>query len=163
MWDGPEEARRIGEEIERLEREGAGLDQGAILVRAQYQTREFEDRFIQIGMNYRIIGGFRFYERAEIRDALAYLRVFASPADDLAFERIYNQPKRGLGAKTLELMHRHARATGLPLAAASLQLADSDELPARARGTIANLMGQFLRWREMAESIPIADAGRRAT
>ncbi len=157
VWDGPEEARRIGEEIERLEREGAGLDQVAILVRAQYQTREFEDRFIQIGMNYRIIGGFRFYERAEIRDALAYLRVIASPADDLAFERIYNQPKRGLGAKTLELMHRHARATGLPLAAASLQLADSDELPARARGTIANLMGQFLRWREMAESIPPAE------
>ncbi len=152
VWDGPEEARRIGEEIERLEREGAGLDQIAILVRAQYQTREFEDRFIQIGLNYRIIGGFRFYERAEIRDALAYLRVIAQPADDLAFERIYNQPKRGLGAKTLELMHRYARATGLPLAAASLQLADTDELPPRARGTIANLMGQFLRWREMAET-----------
>ncbi|MGN6501032.1 MAG: ATP-dependent helicase [Tsuneonella sp.] len=151
IWDGPEEARRVGEEIERLEREGAGLDQVAILVRAQYQTREFEDRFIQIGMNYRIIGGFRFYERAEIRDALAYLRVIAQPADDLAFERIYNQPKRGLGAKTLETMHRHARATGLPLAAASLQLADTDELPARARSTIAQLMGSFLRWRELAE------------
>ena len=112
VWDGPEEARRVGEEIERLEREGAALDQVAILVRAQYQTREFEDRFIQIGLNYRIVGGFRFYERAEIRDALAYLRVIAQPADDLAFERIYNQPKRGLGAKTLETMHRHARATG---------------------------------------------------
>jgi DNA helicase-2/ATP-dependent DNA helicase PcrA len=157
VWDGPEEARRVGEEIERVEREGAGLDQVAILVRAQYQTREFEDRFIQIGLNYRIIGGFRFYERAEIRDALAYLRVIASPADDLAFERIYNQPKRGLGAKTLELMHRHARATGLPLAAASLQLADSDELPARARGTIAQLMGQFLRWRDMAETTAPAE------
>ncbi|WP_126176627.1 ATP-dependent helicase [Tsuneonella rigui] len=157
VWDGPEEARRVGEEIERLEREGAGLDQVAILVRAQYQTREFEDRFIQIGMNYRIIGGFRFYERAEIRDALAYLRVIASPADDLAFERIYNQPKRGLGAKTLESMHRHARATGLPLAAASLQLADTDELPARARGTIAQLMGQFLRWRDLAETTAPAE------
>ena len=112
VWDGPEEARRVGEEIERLEREGAALEQVAILVRAQYQTREFEDRFIQIGLNYRIVGGFRFYERAEIRDALAYLRVIAQPADDLAFERIYNQPKRGLGAKTLEQMHRHARATG---------------------------------------------------
>ena len=102
VWDGPEEARRVGEEIERLEREGAPLEEIAILVRAQYQTREFEDRFIQIGLNYRIIGGFRFYERAEIRDMLAYLRVIAQPADDLAFERIYNQPKRGLGAKTLE-------------------------------------------------------------
>ncbi len=153
VWDGPEEARRVGEEIERLEREGAPLEQVAILVRAQYQTREFEDRFIQIGLNYRIVGGFRFYERAEIRDALAYLRVIAQPADDLAFERIYNQPKRGLGAKTLETMHRHARATGLPLAAASLQLADSDELPARARGSIANLMGQFLHWRELSEKV----------
>jgi DNA helicase-2/ATP-dependent DNA helicase PcrA len=153
VWDGPEEARRVGEEIERLEREGLPLDQIAILVRAQYQTREFEDRFIQIGLNYRIVGGFRFYERAEIRDALAYLRVIAQPQDDLAFERIYNQPKRGLGAKTLELMHRHARNTGLPLAAASLQLADSDELPKRASATIAALMGQFLHWRELAETV----------
>ncbi|MGI9376284.1 MAG: ATP-dependent helicase [Tsuneonella suprasediminis] len=153
VWDGPEEARRVGEEIERLEREGLPLDRVAILVRAQYQTREFEDRFIQIGLNYRIVGGFRFYERAEIRDALAYLRVIAQPQDDLAFERIYNQPKRGLGAKTLELMHRHARNTGLPLAAASLQLADSDELPKRASATIAALMGQFLHWRELAETV----------
>nr|WP_237392460.1 UvrD-helicase domain-containing protein [Aurantiacibacter rhizosphaerae] len=153
VWDAPEEARRVGEEIERLEREGASLEQVAILVRAQYQTREFEDRFIQIGLSYRIIGGFRFYERAEIRDALAYLRVIAQPADDLAFERIYNQPKRGLGAKTLEKMHQHARAQGLPLAAAALQLADSDELPARARNTIGGLMADFLRWREMSEAV----------
>jgi DNA helicase-2/ATP-dependent DNA helicase PcrA len=153
VWDAPEEARRVGEEIERLEREGAQLEQMAILVRAQYQTREFEDRFIQIGLNYRIVGGFRFYERAEIRDALAYLRLIAQPADDLAFERIHNQPKRGLGAKALEAMHRHARATGLPLAAAALELADSDELPARSRATVTNLMAGFLRWREMAETI----------
>ncbi|MEO1968190.1 MAG: UvrD-helicase domain-containing protein [Sphingomonadaceae bacterium] len=151
VWDAPEEARRVGEEIERLEREGAPLDQVAILVRAQYQTREFEDRFIQIGLNYRIVGGFRFYERAEIRDALAYLRVIAQPADDLAFERIYNQPKRGLGAKTLETMQRHARRMQIPLAAASLDLADSDELPARARNTLTGLLGQFVHWREQAE------------
>ena len=157
VWDGPEEARRVGEEIERLEREGASLEKVAILVRAQYQTREFEDRFIQIGLSYRIIGGFRFYERAEIRDALAYLRVIAQPADDLAFERIYNQPKRGLGAKTLEAMHRHARATGLPLAAAALELADSDELPARARGTIAGLMNGFLRWRDLSAAVTPSD------
>lgn len=150
VWDAPEEARHVGEEIERLEREGAPLEEVAILVRAQYQTREFEDRFIQIGLNYRIIGGFRFYERAEIRDALAYLRVIAQPSDDLAFERIYNQPKRGLGAKALETMHRHARAIGLPLAAAALQLADSDELPKRAANTIGSLMRDFLRWRELA-------------
>lgn len=157
VWDGPEEARRVSEEIERLEREGASLDSIAILVRAQYQTREFEDRFIQTGIKYRIVGGFRFYERAEIRDALAYLRVIAQPQDDLAFERIYNQPKRGLGAKTLENMHRHARKSGLPLAAASLELADSDELPARAAGTISALMRQFLHWREQAELVTPAD------
>ncbi|MBX7531746.1 UvrD-helicase domain-containing protein [Qipengyuania sp. 1XM1-15A] len=153
VWDGPEEARRVGEAIERLEGEGAPLDEVAILVRAQYQTREFEDRFIQIGLNYRIVGGFRFYERAEIRDALAYLRTIAQPADDLAFERIYNQPKRGLGAKTLEAMRRHARRTQTPLAAASLDLADSDELPARARNTLVGLLGQFVHWREMAEQV----------
>ncbi|MEL1250587.1 ATP-dependent helicase [Aurantiacibacter gilvus] len=160
VWDAPEEARRVGEEIERLESEGLSLEQVAILVRAQYQTRELEDRFIQIGLSYRIIGGFRFYERAEVRDALAYLRVIAQPADDLAFERIYNQPKRGLGAKTLEKMHQHARATQQPLAAAALELADSDELPPRARGTIAALMGDFLRWREMAEAVTPADLMR---
>jgi len=157
VWDAPEEARRVGEEIERLEGEGAPLNKVAILVRAQYQTREFEDRFIQIGVNYRIIGGFRFYERAEIRDALAYLRVIAQPQDDLAFERIYNQPKRGLGSKTLEKMHQHARRTGMPLAAASLELADSDELPKRAAGTIGGLMRQFLSWREASETMTPAD------
>ncbi|KRA84584.1 ATP-dependent helicase [Altererythrobacter sp. Root672] len=161
VWDAPEEARRLGEEIERLEREGAPLEGVAILVRAQYQTREFEDRFIQIGLNYRIVGGFRFYERAEIRDALAYLRVIAQPADDLAFERIHNQPKRGLGAKALEKMHQHARRQDIPLAAAALEIADSDELPARARGTIAGLMSSFLRWRELAEQESPAELLRR--
>lgn len=157
VWDAPEEARRVGEEIERLEREGAPLDEIAILVRAQYQTREFEDRFIQIGLNYRIVGGFRFYERAEIRDALAYLRVIAQPADDLAFERIYNQPKRGLGAKALEAMHSYARRTAMPLAAAALDLTDTDELPARARSTVAALMQDFLRWRQMSEAVSPAE------
>jgi DNA helicase-2/ATP-dependent DNA helicase PcrA len=114
VWDAPEEARRVGEEIERLQREGLPLTKVAILVRAQFQTREFEDRFISIGLPYRIVGGFRFYERAEIRDALAYLRLIAQPNDDLAFERIYNTPKRGLGDKTLEKLHRFARAANIP-------------------------------------------------
>jgi DNA helicase-2/ATP-dependent DNA helicase PcrA len=111
VWDGPEEARRVGEEIETLQRRGGRkLDDVAILVRAQFQTREFEDRFIAIGLPYRIVGGFRFYERAEIRDALAYLRVIAQPADDLAFERIVNTPKRGLGDKAVAKIHAFARA-----------------------------------------------------
>ena len=160
VWDAPEEARRVGEEIERLEREGASLEQCAILVRAQYQTREFEDRFIAIGLNYRIIGGFRFYERAEIRDALAYLRIIAQPADDLAFERIYNTPKRGLGDKTLEKMHRHARARGIPLAAAVVEIVDTDELPARARGTLLALMRDIARWRDLAATTSPAELVR---
>jgi len=160
VWDGPEEARRVGDEIERLEREGAALKGVAILVRAQFQTREIEDRFIAIGLNYKIIGGFRFYERAEIRDALAYLRLIAQPADDLAFERIYNTPKRGLGDKTLEKLHRMARANALPLAAAALAILDSDELPARARGTLLTLMRHFARWRELAQSSTPAELVR---
>ena len=151
VWDGPEEARRVGDEIERLEREGAPLSQIAILVRAQFQTREIEDRFIAIGMAYKIIGGFRFYERAEIRDALAYLRLIAQPSDDLAFERIYNTPKRGLGDKTLEKIHRHARARGVPLSLAALEITDTDELPARARNTLLALMRDVARWRDLAK------------
>src|SRR5690606_3691254 len=133
VWDGPEEARRVGEEIERLQRLGGRIDDVAILVRAQFQTREFEDRFIAIGLPYRIVGGFRFYERAEIRDALAYLRVIAQPADDLAFERIVNTPKRGLGDKAIAKIHLLARATGQPLLAAAAQILDTDELTPQAR------------------------------
>ena len=160
VWDAPEEARRVGEEIERLEREGLPLDRIAILVRAQFQTREFEDRFISIGLAYRIIGGFRFYERAEIRDALAYLRIIAQPSDDLAFERIYNTPKRGLGDKTLEKLHRFARAQAMPLAAAALAIVDTDELPARARATLLALMRDVARWRDLSRSTTPAELAR---
>src|SRR3546814_3430678 len=107
VWDGPEEARRVGEEIESYQRGGGSLNDTAILGRAQFQTREFEDRFIQIGLPYKIIGGFRFYERAEIRDALAYLRIVHQPSDDLAFERIVNVPKRGLGDKAVGRSEEH--------------------------------------------------------
>ena len=160
VWDAPEEARRVGDEIERLEREGAPLSQVAILVRAQYQTREFEDRFIAIGLSYKIIGGFRFYERAEIRDALAYLRLIAQPSDDLAFERIYNTPKRGLGDKTLEKLHRHARARSVPLSLAAVEITDTDELPARARNTLFALMRDVARWRDLAKTTAPAELVR---
>ena len=116
-WDSEEEARAIGEEIEQLQRGGHSLNEIAILVRASFQMREFEDRFVTLGLPYRVIGGPRFYERAEIRDALAYLRVINSPADDLAFERIVNVPKRGLGDATVQLLHDHARKRRVPLTA----------------------------------------------
>jgi DNA helicase-2/ATP-dependent DNA helicase PcrA len=160
VWDGPEEARRVGEEIERLEREGCPLDAIAILVRAQFQTREFEDRFLQIGLAYRIVGGFRFYERAEVRDALAYLRLIASQADDLAFERIWNTPKRGLGDKTLEKLHRFARAQALPMLRGAQDIADTDELPTRARTTLIALVRDFARWRDASATLTPAELTR---
>ncbi len=160
VWDGPEEARRVGDEAESLSRRGIPLSKAAILVRAQFQTREFEDRFIQIGLPYKIIGGFRFYERAEIRDAMAYLRVIAQPADDLAFERIYNTPKRGLGQKALEKLHIHARSQNIPLAAAAIDICDTDELPARARNTLLALMKDFKRWREEGQTLSPAELAR---
>ncbi|WP_136161627.1 ATP-dependent helicase [Sphingomonas flavalba] len=161
VWDGPEEARRVGELIEDGQRRGEPLDQHAILVRAQHQTREFEDRFISIGLPYRIVGGFRFYERAEIRDALAYLRLVNQPADDLAFERIINVPKRGLGAKAVETIHRAARATDMPLAVAAAQLLDSDELTAAARRSLGSFVAAIARWRDMAQSLPHPELARQ--
>jgi DNA helicase-2/ATP-dependent DNA helicase PcrA len=160
IWDGPEEARRVGEEIEGLQRGGMSLDDTAILVRAQHQTREFEDRFIAIGLPYRIIGGFRFYERQEIRDALAYLRVVAQPADDLAFERIVNVPKRGLGDKALAKVHQFARAQGLPLTTAGARILDTDELTPQARRSLGNLIGDIARWRGMGDTLPHPELAR---
>jgi DNA helicase-2/ATP-dependent DNA helicase PcrA len=152
VWDGPEEARRVGEEAESHMRAGRSLDDIAILVRAQFQTREFEERFIAIGLPYRIIGGFRFYERAEIRDAIAYLRLITQPADDLAFERIVNQPKRGLGDKAVATIHRHARATQQPLLLSAATLLDSDELTPQARRSLGNFVADIARWRGMLGS-----------
>ncbi|MDJ0275684.1 UvrD-helicase domain-containing protein [Sphingomonas sp. 2R-10] len=161
VWDGPEEARRVGDTIEQVRREGKSLDDCAILVRAQHQTREFEERFIGIGIPYRIVGGFRFYERAEIRDALAYLRVVNQPADDLAFERIVNVPKRGLGDKAVQTIHRFARATGSSLMTAAARILDTDELTGAARKSLGRLVGDFARWRDMAQSLPHAELARQ--
>ncbi len=161
IWDGPEEARRVGDEIENHQRAGGTLDDVAILVRAQHQTREFEDRFIQIGMPYKIVGGFRFYERAEIRDALAYLRLVNQPADDLAFERIVNVPKRGLGDKAVEKLHRLARAEGAPLTIAAARILDTDELTPQARRALGNFVGDLARWRDKATQLPHPELARQ--
>ncbi len=166
VWDGPEEARRVGEEIESTQRAwkqegGKSLDHIAILVRAQHQTREFEDRFIAIGMPYRIVGGFRFYERAEIRDALAYLRIVNQPADDLAFERIVNVPKRGLGDKAVQRVHQLARAEGVPLSTAAARILDTDELTSQARRSLGNFVIDLARWRQMAADLPHPELARQ--
>jgi DNA helicase II / ATP-dependent DNA helicase PcrA len=158
-WDSEEEARAIGEEIEQLQRDdGHGnphpLDEIAILVRASFQMREFEDRFITLGLPYRVIGGPRFYERQEIRDALAYLRVIHSPADDLAFERIINVPRRGLGDATVQLLHDHARRRRVPLTAAAQAMMETDELKPKPRSALRDLLAAFERWRAQKDSLP---------
>ena len=157
-WDSEEEARAIGEEIEQLQRGGQGdkhpLNEIAILVRASFQMREFEDRFVTLGLPYRVIGGPRFYERAEIRDALAYLRVVNSPADDLAFERIVNVPKRGLGDATVQLLHDHARKRRVPLTEAARAMVATDELKPKPRGALRGVLEAFDRWRKQRDSLP---------
>jgi DNA helicase-2/ATP-dependent DNA helicase PcrA len=150
-WDSEEEARAIGEEIEELQRAGDNLNEVAILVRASFQMREFEDRFVTLGLSYRVIGGPRFYERAEIRDALAYLRTINSPADDLAFERIVNVPKRGLGDATVQMLHDHARKRRIPLFEAARAVVETDELKPKARGSLRDLIQHFDRWRAQRE------------
>ncbi len=160
VWDGPEEARRVGDMIEAHQRGGGSLDDAAILVRAQFQTREFEDRFISIGLPYKIIGGFRFYERAEIRDALAYLRLINQPADDLAFERIVNTPKRGLGDKAVAKVQMLARAERISLTSAAVSILESDELTPQARRALGVLVNDIASWRDRASSLPHAELAR---
>lgn len=152
-WDSEEEARAIGEEIEQLQRSGQKLNEIAILVRASFQMREFEDRFVTLGLPYRVIGGPRFYERAEIRDALAYLRVINSPADDLAFERIVNVPKRGLGDATVQLLHDIARKRRVPLTEAARMVIETDELKPKARGSLRDVITSFDRWRTQRDIV----------
>jgi DNA helicase-2/ATP-dependent DNA helicase PcrA len=149
LWDSEEEARMVGGRVEALRRDGNSLSEMAILVRAGFQTRAFEERMITLGLPYRIIGGLRFYERAEIRDAIAYLRVLAQPADDLAFERIINTPKRGVGDVSLRAMHNKARTAQISLYAATEFLIASGELRGKLRDTMRNLLHQFKQWRAM--------------
>ena len=161
VWDSQEEARVIGEAIEGSQRKGVSLDDIAILVRASFQMREFEERFVAIGLPYRVIGGPRFYERAEIRDALAYLRCVAQEDDDLAFERIFNNPKRGLGDTTLALLHEYARRAGLSLTRAARTLIESEELKPRPRQIIRDLLASFDRWRKRSTEIGHEDLAQQ--
>ena len=154
VWDGAEEARVVGEQVEDLQRRQQALNEMAILVRASFQTREFEERFLTLGLPYRLIGGTRFYERAEIRDAVAYLRVLAQPDDDLAFERIVNTPKRGLGNATLQLLHQAARGMDGSLTRAARIMVNSDDLKARARNSLGKLLEDFDRWRALIDAMP---------
>ena len=155
-WDGQDEARHVASKIEGKLKDGFDLNQIAVLVRAGFQTREFEERFLAIGLPYRVVGT-RFYERAEIRDAMAYLRLINQPADDLAFERIINTPKRGLGLATLQIIHRLARAREIPLLAAASALAESDELKPQARRTLIAFCAQIAGWCKQKDTIVPAE------
>jgi DNA helicase-2/ATP-dependent DNA helicase PcrA len=150
-WDGEEEARWIGEELEAMGQGTRGmrpyrLDECAILVRASHQMRAFEDRFLTIGLPYRVIGGPRFYERLEIRDAMAYFRVAVSPDDDLAFERIVNVPKRGLGDKAIQKMQVAARANGVSLFEGARLVLAAGDLTGKAKAELSALLAGFGRW-----------------
>jgi len=152
-WDSEEEARAVGEEIEQLQHHGHRLNDIAILVRASFQMRAFEDRFVTLGLNYRVIGGPRFYERQEIRDALAYFRATVQPADDLAFERIINVPRRGIGEATVKLLHDRARGKRVPLMDAAADIVETDELNARTRTALRDLLAAFASWRGRMEGL----------
>ena len=159
VWDGEAEARLIADEIETARRPHAGepgMKYGdmAVLVRASFQMRAFEERFVMLAIPYVVIGGPRFYERAEIRDAHAYLRLIASEDDDLAFERIVNVPKRGIGDTSVQKVLAIARQSGVSAMAAVRDLITSDELQARTRTALSNFVRDIDRWRAMAVDSP---------
>jgi DNA helicase-2/ATP-dependent DNA helicase PcrA len=162
-WDGEEEARWVGEEIEALQGGSRGLapvspDGMAILVRASHQMRAFEDRFLTIGLPYRVIGGPRFYERLEVRDAMAYFRLAVSPADDLAFERVVNTPKRGLGDRAQQEIQRTARAAGVPLVEGAARLLAAGGLSGKGARELKKLIDGIARWHRLVrEQGPVAD------
>ena len=152
-WDDEEEARVIGEDIEQLQRQGNSLSEVAILVRASFQMRAFEDRFITLGLPYRVVGGPRFYERQEIRDATAYFEVTLNPANDLKFERIVNTPRRGFGEASLKSVHQLARARNIPLVQAARLIVETEELKPAARKSLADLIAAFDRWRSLIDTM----------
>ncbi|MAE50686.1 MAG: DNA helicase II [Micavibrio sp.] len=162
LWDGQAEARWVGEEIEQLQRPRGGepgysLNEVAVLVRAGFQTREFEERFIQIGVPYKVIGGQRFYERMEIRDALAYMRIVMQPADDLALERIINTPKRAIGDATVNTLYAYARARQISLNDSILDITQTDELRPKVKATLMKFMDDMQRWRSLLETMHHAE------
>ncbi len=157
VWDDAEEARFVGEEIEAYQRDGVSLAHMAVLVRAGYQTRAFEERFLTLAVPYRVVGGLRFYERLEIRDAVAYLRVLHQPHDDLAFERIINTPKRGIGKATLEQLHQAARAGNSSLYQALTQLLSAQVIRGKTSQTLAHLLHQFDIWRAEAKEKTLSE------
>ncbi len=162
VWDGEAEARLIADEIERARRgvhgePGRRFKDIAVLVRASFQMRAFEERFVMLQIPYTVVGGPRFFERAEIRDAHAYLRLIQSEDDDLAFERIVNQPKRGIGDASVQKLLTVARLNGVSATLAARGLVNTDELPARTRTSLSTFLRDLDRWRSQAGLMPHAE------
>ncbi len=153
VWDGEAEARLVADEIEAWKRSGRRYREAAVLVRASFQMRAFEERFVLLQIPYTVVGGPRFFERAEIRDAHAYLRLVQSEDDDLAFERIVNTPRRGIGDTTVQKLLQVARANGVSASLAARGLVNTDELAARTRTALATFLRDLDRWRGMAASM----------
>jgi DNA helicase-2/ATP-dependent DNA helicase PcrA len=151
VWDGEAESRLVADEIEAWKRSGRRYGEVAILVRASFQTRAFEDRFIMLQIPYKMVGGQRFFERAHIRDAVAYLRLVQSEDDDLAFERIVNTPKRGIGDTTVQKILQLARGKGVSASLAARGIVQTDELAARTRTSLSNFLRDADRWRGALE------------
>ena len=151
--DGKDEAKNVSLEIETLKLKKLKLDEIAILVRASFQTRLFEDRLLKIGIPYRVIGGFRFYERLEIRDAIAYFRIVFKNSDDLALERVFNTPKRGLGNTTLQKLFKYARESKMNLLDASKKIIETDELTLNARNSIKTFIDDINKWKSKINKI----------
>lgn len=162
VWNGIEEAREIVDEIEYYQRKGIPLSQMAVLVRAGYQTRLFEEHFIRAGVSYKIIGGLRFYERQEIKDIIAYLRLLAYPQDNLSFERIINVPKRGIGDKTLQNINTYARQNHLSLFEATEEMLNSNKITGKAALNIQKFIDDFHRWRSIynGDSVDLLDTNK---
>ena len=154
VWDGEAESRLVADEIERWRKDKRRYRDVAILVRASFQMRAFEERFVMLQIPYKVIGGPRFFERAEIRDAHAYLRLIQSEDDDLAFERIVNVPKRGIGDSTVQKLLAVARGAGVSASVAARELVRTDELAARTRTALANFLRDTDRWRAAGEKTP---------
>jgi DNA helicase-2/ATP-dependent DNA helicase PcrA len=153
VWDGEAESRLVADEIERW-RKNRRYSEVAVLVRASFQMRAFEERFVLLQIPYTVIGGPRFFERAEIRDAHAYLRLVQSQDDDLAFERIVNTPRRGIGDATVQKLLTLARRQGFSAISAARDLVRSDELAARARTALSNFLRDLDRWRGQSATVP---------
>lgn len=152
-YNGEEEAGYVVEAIEKCKREGCPYSKMAILVRTAVQTREFEEKFIGEAIPYQVIGGLKFYERAEIRDALAYLRVVLQPDDDLAFERIINKPARGIGAKSIEKFRDEARYHHLSMYQAVEQMLQTGAISGKSKNSLSELMGKFSDWRHTMNAV----------